>query len=591
MADSSVLIRIGAHVSGAVGGIRTVYSSLDTLTQKASSLAVVKFGGLISLATAGLGITGIGLKVAKLGAHAETTRLSFQTMLGSIEKGDAMMAKLDRFSNSTPYSGDQVNQAAKTLLAFGVSAGSVEAELRKIGDVAAGSGKDFNELAAIYGKVFAKGKADSMALNQMIGAGIPIVKLLGEQYGKSGDEIYAMAEKGEISAQAISDAFGKMSGKGGQYANMMEKQSQTVTGLWGAITGQLEYAGSLIGESIAPIVKKVLTYFQGWADELVAMASDGRMVEYLAKIALSAVYMGANMAKVFVSVKEYGLAAFAAVADVGEAVWYGMQGSAVLAFTGIMRSINYFWEYFKAVFDVIGRMYRLTFNGLLSVASDIFASIISTAVDAVNAVIAALNKIPGMEIDTVKEPAFVGKIRKFAQEAGEKAAEDLDAILTGKDFAEATEAAQKKNSAWDSTDEEAQKNIDRSSNSLIRVADEFSEAGQNVDEAGKKIDDFADRSATAITDWWTDEHQKLKKRQNASLDDKDQSGSDSEKLKNADTGKTGKIAAVDSLTKIGLYGNFGSNQIKSIDRERNQLLKDIRDRLPRAGWQSGEVLA
>ena len=218
-------------------------------------------------------------------------------MLGSIQAGDAMMAKLDRFSNSTPYSGDQVNRAAKTLLGFGVAAGDVESVLRKVGDVAAGSGKDFNELSSIYGKIFAKGKADSEDLNQMVEAGIPIVKLLGEEFGKGGDEIYDMAMKGQISAEAISAAFDKMSGKGGVYANMMDQQSKTVSGIWGAIVGQLEYAGSLIGEAIEPLVKSVLTYFQGWADEIVAMCQDGRMVQYIATVAYTAIDIDATVAR------------------------------------------------------------------------------------------------------------------------------------------------------------------------------------------------------------------------------------------------------------------------------------------------------
>jgi len=509
MADSNVMIRIGAHVSGAIGGIGRVYGALNNLTQKASNLAVVKFGGIVSLATAGLGITGLGVKVAKLGAHAETTRLAFQTMLGSVQKGDAMMAKLDRFSNSTPYSGDQVNQAAKTLLAFGVSAGNVEQELRKVGDVAAGSGKDFNELAAIYGKVFARGKADAEALNQMIGAGIPIIKLLGQQYGKSGDEIYAMASKGEISAKAISDAFAKMSGEGGTYAGMMAKQSETVSGLWGAITGQLEYAGSLIGETIAPIVKKILTYFQGWADELVAMSQDGRMVQYLSTVALTAIDMGAKIGWAFITLKEYGSAAF----------------------------------------SVIGRVGRLAFNGLLGVGAEVFSSLVSTAVEATNAVIAALNRIPGIKIDAVKEPAFVGKIRQFAQDAGRQAAEDLNAILTGKDF---------------------------------------KQAEKNIASAGGKIDAFARKASDAVTGWQSDALKTLAERKNAKLDDK--GGSDlSDKSGKSDKGKPEKVAT-DSLTRIGLYGNFGGGEIKSIDRERNQILKDIRELLTGRRGTSGEVL-
>ena len=586
MADSNVMIRIGAHVSGAVAGIRGVYGALDSLTQKASSLAVVKFGSLISLAAGGAGITGLGLKVAKLGAHAETTRLAFQTMLGSVEKGDAMMAKLDRFSNSTPYSGDQVNQAAKTLMAFGVAAGSVEGELRKVGDVAAGTGKDFNELANIYGKVFAKGKADSMALNQMIAAGIPIVKLLGEQFGKSGDEVYTMAEKGEISAKAVSDAFAKMSGEGGVYANMMEKQSQTVSGLWGAIVGQLEYAGSLIGESIAPIVKKVLTYFQGWADELVAMSQDGRMVQYLSTVALTAVNTRAAVVKTFSWIWEYGAAAFGAVGDIGSAVWYGVQGSAMLAFNAIMRANNWLEEHLRAAFLTIGRVGSAIFNSMLSIAGSVFVSIVSSAVKAVNAVIAALNKIPGVDIDTVKEPAFVGKVRKFAQEAGKKAADDMYAVISGADFKNVDENVRRKNSQYDASDAEAKKNIERSSNSLNFAMERFSEAGKNIEANGKKIDDFANRASGAIAKWQSDAQETLAKRRNAKLDENDKSfAPDTVKTKAV---KPEKIS-VDQLTKIGLYGNFGATQVPNIDKERNELLKQIREQLeklnpsPRAG--------
>lgn len=587
MADSNVMIRIGAHVSGAVGGIRGVYGALDSLTQKASSLAVVKFGSLISLATAGLGVTGLSLKIARLGAHAETTRMNLQTMLGSVEKGDAMMSSLTRFSNSTPFSSDQVHQAAKTLLAFGISAGSVETELRKVGDVAAGTGKDFNELANIYGKVFAKGKADSMALNQMIDAGIPIIKLLGEQYGKSGDEIYTMAEKGEITAKAISDAFVKMSGKGGVYADMMKKQSATVSGMWGMLVGTLEDAGSLIGESIAPLVKKVLNYFQGWADELLEMSQDGRMVQYLSTVALTAIDMGASVYKAFTWIKEYGLATFGAIGDVGVAVWYGMQGSAILAFTGIIRTANTFWENLKASFTMIGRIFRMTFNGLLSVGANVFASIVSTAISAVNAVIAALNKIPGVEIDTVKEPAFVAKVRKFAREAGQKASEDLKAITSGSDYRAADRAAAQKNARWDSVDAEGQRKISQSSNSLNSAMERFSEAGKNIDASGKKIDAWAEKASGFITKWQQDEQENLAKRKNAKRDDKDKSVMpDSVKTKAVKPEKT----VSDSLTKIGLYGNFGTGQIKSIDRERNQILKDIRELLARRG-QPSEVLA
>ncbi len=117
MASTSLIIRLGAQVSGAVTGIRSVYSGLDRVVQKVTSLSLVKVGSLVGLVTAGAGIGGVATKIFQLGARAETTRLSFQTMLGSIQAGDAMMAKLDRFSNSTPYSGDQFAKKATDTVA------------------------------------------------------------------------------------------------------------------------------------------------------------------------------------------------------------------------------------------------------------------------------------------------------------------------------------------------------------------------------------------------------------------------------------------------------------------------------------------
>ena len=586
MAQSSLIIKLGAQVSTAVSGIRSVYTGLDQIVRKVSSLSVMRLGSLVGFVTAGVGITGVTAKILQLGARAETTRLSFQTMLGSIAAGDAMMTRLDRFSNSTPYSGDQVNRAAKTLLGFGIAAGDVESELRKVGDVAAGSGKDFNELAAIYGKVFAKGKSDSEDLNQMVEAGIPIVKLLGEMYGKTGGEIYAMASKGEISAAAISAAFDKMSGNGGVYANMMDQQSKTVSGIWGAIVGQLEYAGSLIGEAIEPLVKSVLTYFQGWADEIVAMCQDGRMVEYLATIAYAAIDTGATIARGLLNVREYGTAAFGALCDIGAAAWYGIQGGAILAFVGIVQALNRAWEQIKAVFTVIGRLASATWNGILAGVSGFWAGVLNLVLNGVNAVIRMLNKIPGVDIDMVEKPAFVKKIERFSAEAGEKARRELEAVATGQDFKEASRRAELKNREWSGVEARGNELTEKSADKMLSAVGRFERAAENVAAGTAAIDDFAQRATDTVSRWQTDAQDKQRERNNATLD--------REQEKRDLTPSAGPIAkrerqVTDSLTKIGLY-NFGPNSVRSIDRERNTLLGDILETVTQINRRSSGLL-
>lgn len=577
MAESSLIIKLGAEVSQALKGLRSVYSGLDRLVVKATSLNAINFGGLIGLATAGLGVGGLAVKIAGLGANAETTRLTFQTMLGSIERGDAMMARLDRFSNSTPYSGDQVNRAAKTLMAFGVKAGNVEETLRAIGDVAAGSGKDFNALSAlsaIYGKVFAKGKADSEALNQMIDAGIPIVEMLGEEFGVSGAQIYEMASKGEISAAAIQRAFQKMSGKGGVYAGMMEKMSGTITGLWGGIIGQLEYAGALIGESLEPITKSILNYFKGWADTLVTMCSDGRMIQYFSTVALTGVEMGAQIAKAFLTVKEYGVATFKAICDVGMSIWHGMQGSAIVAFVTIIKGFNTLVEYIPAAFANIGTLLSAAWDGYRWAAASTFAFILNTVYDTVNGVITLLNQIPGVKLDLAEKPAFISKIEKFAKEAGESAKQKLKDVADSKEFKEAEKRTAKRNEKWQSTEENGNSLVNKSANELLNAAGRFTAAGDNIAKGGKTIDGMANQAGKKILDWQKSAQETLAERQKAGKkEDKDKGDPDDLNPKNLNPEKV----KTDSLTKIGLYGNFGGNAVKSIDKERNKLLEAIRD--------------
>lgn len=573
MARNNLIIRLGAQVSGAVAGLKKVTGGLADLGRKAAAIALKGVAtALAGIAAAGAGVAAAGSRVLKLGANAEKTRLAFQTMLGSVAAGDAMMEKLDRFSNSTPYSGDQVNRAAKTLLGFGVAAGNVEGVLRKVGDVAAGSGKDFNDLAAIYGKVFAKGKADSEALNQMVEAGIPIVKLLGEMYGKSGDAIYDMASKGQISAADVSKAFDKMSGKGGVYADMMKKQSETMSGMWDAVVGQLEYAGSMIGEMIAPLVKEVLTVFQGWADEIVAMCKDGRMVEYLATIGYTAVSVGAGIARVFLRVKEYGAATFGALLDFGKAAWDGIAGSAQVGFGYLMVGLVGLWEQIKAVFTVIGRIFRMAFDGLVLAGLSAFNGIINGFRDTINAMIEIANKIPGVNIDLVGKPDFLVKSEKMAKDAADRAAADWQAITTGKDFKDADAETMRKARPHAAMVEAGNAKIDRSADAMLSGVNRFSAAAINVEKGSRSIDAFADKANRKIEKWQSDRLKEQADRKKATDSGKAATKAAAQSAA-AISGKTGRSAA-DSLAKIGLY-TFGRGSVGSLDIERNRLLKQL----------------
>ena len=70
--------------------------------------------------------------------NAEQAKVAFSTMLGSAEAGKRMFADLQKFAASTPLQLTTLQDASRTLLAFGVQGEQVIPTLRMLGDAAGG---------------------------------------------------------------------------------------------------------------------------------------------------------------------------------------------------------------------------------------------------------------------------------------------------------------------------------------------------------------------------------------------------------------------------------------------------------------------
>lgn len=219
-----------------------------------------------------------GIATIKFGADLEQTRLQLQVMLGDVEKGNALLKEFNTFANVTPYSNDEVVKAGKVLLSYGMSVAEIRSTLKSAGDVSAATGKDFEELSAIIGKVYAKGVADSEALNQMSEAGIPIVKELGDMYGVTARQVYKMAENGKLASSIVLAAFQRMTSQGGMFFDMMDKQSRTLKGAWSTFTGQMQYAAAVVGEQLLPLLTEGTNSANSFAEGLVAAAESGQLL-------------------------------------------------------------------------------------------------------------------------------------------------------------------------------------------------------------------------------------------------------------------------------------------------------------------------
>lgn len=196
--------------------------------------------GTISVVGIVASLTAVGKKIFDLGVKQEQLNIAFNTFLGSAAKGKALLAELTKFSIVTPFSPDQVNNAAKSLLAFGVQGKEVIPILKMLGDVSSGTGKDLGEMAIIFGQIKSTGRLMGQDLLQLINAGFNPLQVISEKTGKSMRSLKDDMEKGLISFDMVSDAFKTATSEGGLFFNLMEKQSQTIGGLMSTIEGNVE---------------------------------------------------------------------------------------------------------------------------------------------------------------------------------------------------------------------------------------------------------------------------------------------------------------------------------------------------------------
>lgn len=212
--------------------------------------------GAIMLITVSLPILGAGVAMLKMAADAETTRVQFETMLGQ-DKGRGMLKTIREFAAVTPFRFPKLADSARTLLAFGVAQEDVMDTMKMLGDVSAGTGKDINELAIIFGQIRGMGRLQGQDFLQLVNAGFPVSEI-AKTMGISMKDLKDKMEDGDVSFKVVEETFRRVTGEGGKFNNMMEKLSQTTSGKFSTLLDNIGLLATQMGEYLIPAANKVI---------------------------------------------------------------------------------------------------------------------------------------------------------------------------------------------------------------------------------------------------------------------------------------------------------------------------------------------
>jgi tape measure domain-containing protein len=204
----------------------------------------------------------IGSQIIEVRGQMQQLTVAFTTMLGSKEKADTLMQQMVNTAASTPFSLTQVADGAKRLLAYGISAETVNDTLVKLGNAASGVSVPLDRMILAYGQVKAKGKLQGDDMRQFMEMGLPLVHQLAMQFGVADSEISKMVESGKVGFSAVEQAINSMTGAGGQFYNLMQEQSKTIPGMI-----------SNLGDSIDQMFNKLGTDNQGTIEGTIGLLS------------------------------------------------------------------------------------------------------------------------------------------------------------------------------------------------------------------------------------------------------------------------------------------------------------------------------
>ncbi|MEL6867029.1 MAG: tape measure protein, partial [Bacteroidota bacterium] len=247
------------NIGGAADKVRPGLAKFSNSLQSVRKTALGVFAG--NLITAGVQAIGRGLGGLVSGAAAsaiafEQTKVSFETFLGSAEAAEQVLSDLNEFSLSTPFEPTQVQEAGKALLAFGVEQEKLIPTLRAVGDISAGTGKDFNELAVIFGKARVQGTLFAEDINQLTEAGVPVIQKFAKQLGVTEGEVKKLASEGAISFENLEEAFISLTSEGGKFFELTARQSQTDGGLISTLRGVGNEVLKSIGQAFLPFLRE-----------------------------------------------------------------------------------------------------------------------------------------------------------------------------------------------------------------------------------------------------------------------------------------------------------------------------------------------
>lgn len=245
------IVRMESNTNKATG-------SMEGMFKKLAQVAGVTMSGAV--------ITSFLKQLINVRGEFQKIEIAFETILGSQEKANALMAQLTETAAKTPFEMQDVTQGAKQLLAYGTSAEEVNDTLIRLGNIASGLSIPLGDLVQLYGTTMTQGRIFTQDLRQFMGRGIPLAKELAKQFGVTEAEVQQLVTNGKVGFEEVRKALENLTDEGGMFYQLMEKQSASLAGQYSNLQDAITQMVNEIGQASQEMLSSGLSV-ASWAVE------------------------------------------------------------------------------------------------------------------------------------------------------------------------------------------------------------------------------------------------------------------------------------------------------------------------------------
>lgn len=336
--------RIGQTINTARAPMRGAKAESDGLRSSFSGVGLAATGAAVAVLGFAAKLTGIIRESSEAASNMQQLNTVFGVLLQSQSKGSALLEEVTQFAAATPMKVPELANATRVLLAYGESSTTVMSTLRRLGDIAAGTGQRIDEIATLIGKARQAGRLYGDDLNRLNDRGIPLTATLAKNFGITSMEVRKLVEQGRVGFSALEDAINEVTNEGGLFYGMLEKQSKNYGGVMSTLEDNITLAkkafGAPINNALTPILQDAIEMLKEMKPQFTELGE--AMAPVVASLVTAfkdlVVWIGENGKQVLNLVQTYGplvakALALAAAVKAAQMV-FGALGAIVRGITG-----------------------------------------------------------------------------------------------------------------------------------------------------------------------------------------------------------------------------------------------------------------